>query len=145
MITDTEIARLQGLTETTPIAVKLGEGQMTLLHARWFVLELPTNMFSISQKHWEEEPLPHALEWRTFLPSGEGAYGVASRFVNPKDNDNLVRLIADTGIAIIQPAIYDVVLKQISEPEFRVFPEEKAFVAILQAGALIGATAQVTL
>lgn len=145
MITDTEIALLQGLTKKKPIAVKLGEGEMTLLHAVWFVLELPTNTLAPDLTCWEEEALPKAIEWRTLMPSGEGAYGQASRFTNPEDNIVLVKLIADTGAAIIHPSIYEVVLKQFSEPEFRVFPEEKAYVAIFNAGSLIGATAQVKL
>jgi hypothetical protein len=145
MITNTEITLLQGLTKQKPIVVKLGEGEMSLLHAVWFVLELPTNALAPDLTCWEEEALPKALEWRTLMPPGEGAYGQAIRFTNPDDNVALVKLIADTGVAIIHPSIYEVVTRHFSEPEFRVFSEEKAYVAILNSGSLIGATAQVKL
>lgn len=143
MITNSEIALLQGLTDKKPIAVKLGEGEKTLLHAKWFVLEVPTNLLAPDLKCWEEEALPKAVEWRTLMPAGEAAYGQASRFTNPEDNVALIRLIADTGVAIVHPSLYEVVTKNFSESEFRVFPEEKSYVAIFNAGTLIGATAQV--
>jgi len=145
MITNNEIATLQGLTKKKPIAVKLGKGETTLLHASWFLLEIPTKLILPDLKCWAEEALPNALTWRTLMPPGEGAYGQATRFINAEDSVALVKLIADTGMAIIHPSIYEVVMKHFSEPEFRVFPEEKAPIAILNEGSLIGAAAQVKL
>jgi hypothetical protein len=142
MITDTDVVLLQGLTSTAPIAVKLEDEQTTLLHSIWFALELPTSVFSISPEYWKTNPLQNAVEWRARLPVGESAYGAASKFADPTDNALLVKLIADTGIAIIHSSIFNVVMKHVPNAEFQVFSDVRAPVAILQAGKLIGATAQ---
>ena len=144
MITDKEIVLLQGLTDARPIAVKVGDGQTTLLHAEWFVLELPTGMFRLDLKSWKTKPLAGALTWRKLLPEKGGAYGQPIR-KTAKDGKQLIQLIADTGVAYIHASIYDVVTKQLTEPEFRVFPEAQASVGILSGGTLRGGVGQVTL
>ena len=144
MITDKEIALLQGLTEEKPSAVKLGSGETTLLYARWFVLELPTALFRLDLKSWKSKPRVEALAWRNLLPSAGGAYGQPIRKTS-KDGKQLIQLIADTGVAYIHASIYDVVSKQLTEPEFRVFPEPQASVGILSGGELRGGVGQVTL
>lgn len=144
MITDKEIVLLQGLTDERPVAVKLGDGQTTLLYARWFVLELPTGLFRLDLKTWKTKPLAGALAWRTLLPQGVGAYGQPIRKTS-KDGKQLIQLIADTGVAYVHASIYDVVSKQLTEPEFRVFPEAQAAVGIISGGELRGGVGQVTL
>lgn len=145
MITDAEVTLLRGLTKKTPIATKLESGDRALLHAQWFVLELPLASFDSKLEAWEEEPLGGALEWRTLMPEGEGEYATAARFTNPDDGVPVIKLISDSTVAFIHTSIFEVVMKHVAEPEFRVFPAEKAYVAILSSGSLVGGTAQVKL
>jgi hypothetical protein len=139
MITTNEVKLLQGLTDEVPRVGVLPGEKTVLLYARWFVLEVPANTVAAVTKG--NSVPPDVVAWRNRLPVEEGAYGQAVRFTNT-DGIALVRLISDSGVAVIHPAIYGVVSK-FSEPEFRVFSREGAPVAIFNEGTLIGATAQV--
>jgi len=114
------------------------------LYSKWFVLELPVTLFDPAYSDWEE-PRGDVQTWRSVMPEGEGEYASASRWTNPEDNLALVKLISGAGVAIIHPSIYDVVMKQLPEPEFRVFDGEHSFVAIFSAGVMVGGVAQVKL
>jgi hypothetical protein len=118
---------------------------MTLLHATWFVLELPTNMLAADLDCWETDTLKDAQQWREKLNSGEGAYGQPVK-VKTEDDVSAVKLVSDLGVVHIHSAIYDVIIKQLSEPEFRVFSTDvHSLVAVLNSGSLIGAVAQLKL
>jgi hypothetical protein len=142
MITKVEIALLRGLTKNNPEVFKLEAEEKVLLYAKWFVLDLPRGVLDPTFNTWSEVN-DLVVTWRDRLPSGEGAYGQAVRWTNPEDGTTLIRLISDFGVAIIHSSIYDVVTKQMPEPEFRVFEGDKLPVAILSMGAVIGGTAQV--
>jgi len=142
MITKNEITLLRGLTKKEPLACKLNAGEKVLLYARWFTLEVPKELWDPTFEDWADAS-ESTINWRAVMPPGEGEYATASRWTNPEDNVALVKLIADSGVALVHPAIYDVVMKQIPEPEFRVFPGEKSFVVICSAGVMIGGVAQV--
>ncbi len=145
MVTRKELALLQGLTEEEPSIVKLPAGDTALVHARWFTLEIPLKEFAPDFTAWDATALPGAENWRTLLPQEEKAYGTPVRYTNPADKVALVKLIADTGIAIIHPAVYEFVRKQFPEAEFHVFGKTEAPVAILDKGSLIGAVMPVKL
>ena len=142
MITKNEITLLRGLTKKEPAASKLEASDSILLYAKWFALEIPKELFDPAFDDWEDAH-EAAVNWRAAMPQGDGDYGQATRWTNPDDGLVLVKLIADCGEAIIHPALYEVVTKQVPEPEFRVFPGEKLFVAILSRGKLVGGVAQV--
>lgn len=142
MITSDEIALLRGLTKKEPAVFKLGAGDKAMLHARWFVLEVPTSLIAPTFDDWAEVN-EHAVSWREKVPPGDGAFGQGSRWTNPDDGVALIKLISDAGVALIHPSIYEVVTKQMPDPEFRVFEGDKPVVVILSAGAMVGGTAQV--
>jgi hypothetical protein len=144
MITKNEITLLRGLTKKEPAASKLEASDSILLYAKWFVLEVPKELFDPAFDDWEEAH-EAAINWRAAMPQGEGDYGQASRWTNPDDGLALVKLIADCGVAIIHPALFEVAMKQLPEPEFRVFPGDKPFVAILSERKLVGGVTQVKL
>lgn len=143
MITKTELEILQGLTKKAPQAFKLGSGEKVVLYAQWFVLELPKELLD-SDFDWEE-PNEEAQAWRTRLPEGTGEYAQAVRWKDPTDGVAIMKLISDNGVALIQAAFYDVVIRRIPEVEFRVFPGEKTPVVVVRSptGEMIGVTAQV--
>jgi hypothetical protein len=153
MITSSDVQVLQGLTKKTPVLIRLGQGTpatqaereaTALLHSGWFALELPDAAFDTDIERVESTPFEEALAWRKRLPAGDGEYAQASRGVD-KDQKPFMRLIADSETAYVDPSIYNVVLKQVTAPEFRVFPGEKLPVAILSAGKVVGVVAQVAL
>ena len=90
-------------------------------------------------------PLAGALTWRTLLPDGGGEYAPGARFTNPEDGAPYVKLISDSGTATIHPSIYSVVLANVVEPEFRIYPGNDTHVAIRSSGSVVGGIAQVKL
>ena len=141
MITSNDVKTLQGLTDRKPQLTKLEGTGLVLLHARWFVLEVPVALLA-SDLATDDPPVEARIAWRTSLPAGEGEYPQAARWVAPEDQVPIVKLIAGCGVAFIHPAIYDLVMKQLPEPEFRVFEGERPHVAILSSGTVVGAVAQ---
>lgn len=140
-ITSDDISLLKGLTRTKPICVKIEEGK-ALLHAKWFTLELPVGLLKIDSETWSDEPLNGALEWRSLMPPGEGEYAQATRFTS-ESGDALIKLLSDSHTGVMHTSLYEVVMKHVNEPEFRLFPGEHSFLGIYSAGALVGAAAQV--
>lgn len=144
MITAADIELLRGLTKKAPSLARLagGKNSFALLYSRWFVLELPATMFDPALTDWEEAH-DAAAAWRNVIPPGEGEYAQATRWTNPEDNVPLIKLIAGSASALIHTSIYEVVMKKLPEPEFRVFVGDKPYVAILSAGSLVGGAGQV--
>lgn len=145
MITNANVVALQGLTKKNPQAVKLTTPGYGALYSSWFVLELPLKLFAPAFTGWAAVPHPAIKDWRKALPPGNGAYAQAVRWKNPKDEMVLVKLISDEGVALVHPSLYDVVVQNLLEPEFRVFPCDHAHVAILNAGVVVGGAGQVVL
>lgn len=141
MITTSDIELLRGLTKKKPHAVKLDESKV-LLYSKWFALELPTALMDPAFTDWETEANEVARNWRDVMTKGEGEYAQGTRFTNPDDGVVLIRLIADSAMAVIHPSMYDLINKKLPEPEFRVFTGEKPVVAIYSAGVMIGGVAQ---
>jgi len=142
MITEAVIKLLQGLTDRPPRIARLAQGANVLLHSRWFALEVPISFLAPEVEIDEETPIER-VAWRTGLPPGEGEYAQATKGVTQGDLVPIVKLIAGCGVAVVHPAIYDLVMKQLPEPEFRVFEGERPHVAILSSGIVVGAVAQI--
>lgn len=146
MITNTEIQTLRGLTDREPLAVKLGE--KILVHAKWFVIEFPPTHVGTDVTLLEElddTPYAELPEWRAKVPTTEAEYAAGVRFTHPTEGISLIKLVSDNTTAIIHPSIYEVVMKHVAEPEFRVYNNEPLYVSIWSNGEIVGLTAQVKL
>lgn len=141
MITASDVELLRGLTKKKPHAVKLA-GDKVLLYSKWFALELPTALMDPAFDDWDAEAHEAARNWRDVMTKGEGEYAQGTRFTNPDDGVVLIRLIADSAMAVIHPSMYDLINKKVPEPEFRVFTGDKPVVAIYSGGVMIGGVAQ---
>jgi len=137
------LAALKGLRESTSSPVHVVKtGATVLIYASWFVLEVPGGWVDPSFKEWESLASAAAAAWRTRMPAGEGEYAQGTRWVPEKEKETVVKLISDSGVALMAAPLYELVMKRVPEPEFRIFSGEAPYIAIVSAGNMIGGTAQ---
>lgn len=143
MITNSEITRLLGLTSNLPRLLKYGES--ALFYSTWFVLELPEKMFDVNRKFWVDDPPEQLTQWKEKYGQGEASYGQPVSFKGPTDQVPLIKLISDNGTALIEASLYRLIVQEVDEPEFRVFPEAGLPVAVWSHGSLLGVIGQVNI